>query len=99
MDRVYQIVEYERKPCFQQFGESVSATRRKGDADPDKAIIADTMQKKAKKGEKIGDKKLRKQAKKNRREKKREKKARKKGDKKARKEGEKRRREKNARKG
>ena len=43
VDRVYQIVEYERKPCFQQFGESVSAARRDGDADPDKAIIADTM--------------------------------------------------------
>ena len=43
VDRVYQIVEYERKPCFRQFGESVSAARRDGDADPDKAIIADTM--------------------------------------------------------
>ena len=43
VDRVYQIVEYERKPCFRQFGESVSAVRRDGDADPDKAIIADTM--------------------------------------------------------
>ena len=40
---MYQIVEYERKPCFRQFGESVSAARRDGDADPDKAIIADTM--------------------------------------------------------
>ena len=43
VDRVYQIIEYERKPCFRQFGESVSAARRDGDADPDKAIIADTM--------------------------------------------------------
>ena len=43
VDRVYQIVEYERKPCFRQFGESVSAARRDGDANPDKAIIADTM--------------------------------------------------------
>ena len=43
VDRVYQIVEYERKPCFRRFGESVSAARRAGDADPDKAIIADTM--------------------------------------------------------
>ena len=43
VDRVYHIVEYERKPCFRQFGESVSAARRDGDADPDKAIIADTM--------------------------------------------------------
>ena len=43
VDRVYQIVEYSPKPCFQQFGDSVSAARRAGDADPDKAIIADTM--------------------------------------------------------
>ena len=41
--RVYQIVEYSPKPCFQNFGDSVSAARRAGDADPDKAIIADTM--------------------------------------------------------
>ena len=43
VDRVYQIVEYSPKPCFQRFGESVSAARRAGDADPDKSIIADTM--------------------------------------------------------
>ena len=43
VDRVYQIVEYSPKPCFQQFGDSVSAARRNGDSDPDKAIIADTM--------------------------------------------------------
>ena len=43
VDRVYQIVEYSPKPCFRRFGESVSAARRAGDADPDKAIIADTM--------------------------------------------------------
>ena len=43
VDRVYQIVEYEPKPCFQNFGDSVSAARRAGDTDPDKAIIADTM--------------------------------------------------------
>ena len=43
VDRVYQIVEYSPKPCFQNFGDSVSAARRAGDADPDKAIIADTM--------------------------------------------------------
>ena len=43
VDRVYQIVEYERKPCFRPFGDSVSAARRAGDADPDNAIIADTM--------------------------------------------------------
>ena len=36
-----QIIEY--YPCFRRFGESVSAARRAGDEDPDKAIIADTM--------------------------------------------------------
>ena len=43
VDRVYQVVDYEPNPCFQRFGESVSAARRAGDADPDNAIIADTM--------------------------------------------------------
>ena len=43
VDRVYQIIEYEPKPCFQNFGDSVSPARRAGDADPDKSIIADTM--------------------------------------------------------
>ena len=43
VDRVYQIVEYSPKPCFQHFGKSVSTARRNGDVDPDKSIIADTM--------------------------------------------------------
>ena len=43
VDRVYQVVSCEPKPCFQNFGDSVSAARRAGDADPDKSIIADTM--------------------------------------------------------
>ena len=43
IDRVYQVVDYHREACFRHFGESVSAARREGDADPDKAIIADTM--------------------------------------------------------
>ena len=43
VDHVYQVVSYEPNPCFQRFGESVSAARRAGDADPEKAIIADTM--------------------------------------------------------
>ena len=43
MDHVYQVVEYERKPCFRYFDESASTARLAGDADPDKAIIADTM--------------------------------------------------------
>ena len=43
VDRVYQVVDYEPNPCFQRFGESVSAARRNGDVDPDKSIIGDTM--------------------------------------------------------
>ena len=43
VDHIYQVIEYEAKPCFQHFGESVSAARRAGDVDPDKAVIADTM--------------------------------------------------------
>ena len=37
-DRVYR-----PKPCFKPFGDAVSNARRAGDADPSKAIIADTM--------------------------------------------------------
>ena len=43
VDHVYQVVSYEPNPCFQRFGESVSAARRAGDADTDRAIIGDTM--------------------------------------------------------
>ena len=43
VDHVYQVIEYEPTPCFRHIGESVSTARRDGDADPDKAIIADTM--------------------------------------------------------
>ena len=43
VDHVYQIVEYSPKPCFRDFGESVSTARRAGDADTDRAIIGDTM--------------------------------------------------------
>ena len=43
VDRVYKVVDYEPNPCFQRFGESVSAARRNGDVDPDKSIIGDTM--------------------------------------------------------
>ena len=35
VDHVYQIIEYEPKPCFRDFGESVSTARRAGDADTD----------------------------------------------------------------
>ncbi|KXJ10780.1 hypothetical protein AC249_AIPGENE21810, partial [Exaiptasia diaphana] len=40
---IYQVVEYTPKGCFKPFGEAVSDARRAGDADPAKAIIADTM--------------------------------------------------------
>ena len=40
---VYQVIEYTPEACFQQFGNKVSQARRNGDADPDQAIIADTM--------------------------------------------------------
>ena len=41
--RFYQVIEYDAKPCFRRFGDSVSTARRKGDFHPHKAIIADTM--------------------------------------------------------
>ena len=36
VDRVYQIVEYSRKPCFRRFGESVSAARARATPTPTK---------------------------------------------------------------
>ena len=41
--KVHQVVEFTPKPCFKPFGDSASDARRAGDADPRKAIIADTM--------------------------------------------------------
>ena len=41
--KVYQVVEFTPEPCFKPFGDAVSDARRAGDADPRKAIIADTM--------------------------------------------------------
>ena len=41
--KVYQVIEFTPKPCFKPFGDAVSDARRAGDADPSKAIIADTM--------------------------------------------------------
>ena len=41
--RVCQVIEYTPKPCFKPFGDAVSNAHRAGDADPSKAIIADTM--------------------------------------------------------
>ena len=43
VSRVCQVIEYDPQPCFRFFGEAVSAARRDGNADPNKAIIADTM--------------------------------------------------------
>ena len=41
--RVYQVIEYDPKACFRDFGDSEFEARRAGDAYPDQAIIADTM--------------------------------------------------------
>ena len=41
--KVHQVVEFTPKSCFKSFGDAVSDARRAGDADPSKAIIADTM--------------------------------------------------------
>ena len=41
--KIYQVVEFTPDPCFHAFGLAVSDARREGDADPSKAIIADTM--------------------------------------------------------
>ena len=41
--KVHQVVEFIPEPCFEPFGDAVSDARRTGDADPSKAIIADTM--------------------------------------------------------
>ena len=40
--KVYQIVQYKPLRCFEQFGNSVVQARRMGDANPSKAIIAET---------------------------------------------------------
>ena len=41
--KIYEVIEYEPKTCFKQFGDNVSNARRKGDADPDQEILASTM--------------------------------------------------------
>lgn len=43
VSKIYQVIEYTPKACFEPFGEAVSNARRDGDRDPSKAIIADTM--------------------------------------------------------
>lgn len=39
--KIYSIFSYKRAAIFRRFGESVSDARRQGDADPDKALMAD----------------------------------------------------------
>ena len=41
--RVHEVVEFTPGPCCKPFGDAVSDTRRAGDTDPRKAIIAFTM--------------------------------------------------------
>ena len=41
--RIHQVVEFTPEPCCKPFGDAVSDTRRAGDTDPRKAIIAFTM--------------------------------------------------------
>jgi G:T-mismatch repair DNA endonuclease (very short patch repair protein) len=43
IENVYQIVEFEPHPCFQQFADAVSDARRAGDVDALVFIIAETM--------------------------------------------------------
>ena len=40
--RIYQVIEFKPQRCFHQFVQNVSDARRLGDADPSKAILADT---------------------------------------------------------
>ena len=40
--KIYQTIEYQKHACFGEFVRNVSDARRLGDADPAKAIIADT---------------------------------------------------------
>ena len=41
--KVYQVIQFTPEPCFTPFGDTVSDARTARDADPRKAIIADTM--------------------------------------------------------
>ena len=43
VSKVHQVIEFTPEPCFKPFGDAVSDARRAEDADPSKAIIADTM--------------------------------------------------------
>ena len=41
--KIYQVIEFQAKRCFQEFVSEVSDARRQGDINPETAIIADTM--------------------------------------------------------
>ena len=41
--KIYQVIEFQAKRCFQEFVREVSDARRQGDINPETAIIADTM--------------------------------------------------------
>jgi hypothetical protein len=43
LQKIHQVIEFKSAPCFAEFCNQVSEARRAGDADPDKAIIADSM--------------------------------------------------------
>ena len=40
---IFQTIEFDKAPCFKKFCDQVTQARRAGDADPDQAIVADTM--------------------------------------------------------
>ena len=41
--KVYEVIEYQPKSCFTEFGKKVVDARRAGDVDPHQAIVAETM--------------------------------------------------------
>ena len=41
--KIYQVIEFQKSPCFKKFCNEVTEARRSGDADPDQAIVGDTM--------------------------------------------------------
>ncbi len=41
--KIYEVIQYTGRACFNNFGESVVHARRMGDKDPEKAVVAETM--------------------------------------------------------
>ena len=41
--RIYEVVQFERKPCFKGFVDQVIQARREADLDPKKKVIAESM--------------------------------------------------------